>query len=139
VHRPAFKAWGQQETWHEGHHDAVVPAKEPFVGPLVVLTGPRTFSAAEDFLVVLKASRRATLVGERTGGSTGQPLSIPDLPAGGSARVCAKRDVAPDGTEFVGIGVIPDVEVAPTAADVAARRDVVFERGLDELRRLLAK
>ena len=87
---------------------------------------------------MLKAGKRARLVGTPTGGSTGQPLQIP-LPGGGRARVCAKRDTFPDGTEFVGIGVIPDVEVRPTVADFAAGRDVVFERGLAELRSMLGK
>jgi C-terminal processing protease CtpA/Prc len=139
LYRPAFRAWGQPEQWHEGRHDGVRPAANPFLGPVVVLTSARTFSAAEDFLVVLEAAGRATLVGERTGGSTGQPLAIGGLPAGGSARVCAKRDTFPDGTEFVGIGVIPDVEVRPTVRDVAAGRDVVFERGLAEVKRLAAR
>lgn len=130
---------GQSGGWHEGHHDDVAPARNPFLGPIVVLTSPRTFSAAEDFLVILKAFGRARLVGERTGGSTGQPLSIEGLPAGGTARVCTKRDMFPDGTEFVGVGVIPDVEVRLTVADIAAGRDVVFEQGLAELRRLIER
>ena len=40
---------------------------------------------------------------------------------------------------LVGIGVIPDIEVRPTARDVGAGRDVVFERGLVEVKRLLAR
>jgi C-terminal processing protease CtpA/Prc len=138
MHRPAFKAWGQPEEWHAGKHADVAPARDPFLGPVVVLIGPETFSAAEDFLVVLKASERATLVGSRTAGSTGQPLRI-ELPGGGGARVCSKRDTFPDGTEFVGIGVLPDVEVTVTRQDFVAGRDVVLERGLEELRRRIAR
>jgi len=41
--------------------------------------------------------------GEAPGGSTGQPLFI-KLPGGGSARVRSKRDLLPDGAEFVGKG-----------------------------------
>jgi C-terminal processing protease CtpA/Prc len=40
----------------------------------------------------------------------------------------------PDGREFVGVGIIPDVEVHPTAADIAAGHDVVLEKGLEVLR-----
>ena len=79
---PAFRGWGHQEQWHEEEGDPITPSrKDPFLGPVIVLTGPETFSAAEDFVVVLHASKRATLVGERTGGSTGHPLMI-DLPGG---------------------------------------------------------
>jgi carboxyl-terminal processing protease len=135
-YRPAFRAWGHSEEWHEGSHDPVRPAQGAFLGPVVVLTGPRTISAAEDFLVVLKASGRARLVGERTAGSTGQPLIV-HLPAGGIARICTKRDTYPDGSDFVGVGVIPDVEVAPTVADIVAGRDTILDRGLAELGELM--
>lgn len=139
MYRPAFRAWGQPEAWHEGDHTPAKPAKDPYLGPVVVLTGPQTFSAAEDFLVVLKAAGRAKLVGERSGGSTGQPLMIKNLPAGGGARICTKRDTFPDGTDFVGVGVIPDVEVHPTAADIAAGRDSVFEEGLATLKKMISR
>ena len=130
---PAFRAWGRKEQWHEAPGDVVRPIQgTPFLGPIVVLTGPATFSAAEDFVVVLHASKRATVVGERTGGSTGQPLQI-EMPFGGHARVCTKRDTYPDGREFVGVGVIPDVEVHPTPADVAAGRDVVLAKAVELL------
>lgn len=66
-------------------------------------------------------------VGQRTLGSTGQPLQI-ELPGGGGARICTKRGTYSDGHEFVGIGCIPDVEVVPTRADVAAGRDIIFEK-----------
>ncbi len=137
---PAFRAWGRKEKWYEGEHDPVQPikGKKPFLGPVVVLIGPRTFSAAEDFLIPLHTSGRATLVGTRTSGSTGQPLLV-RLPGGASVRICTKRDTYPDGREFVGIGVIPDVEVKPTQADVAVGRyandnDPVLDKGLEVLK-----
>ncbi len=130
---PSFRAWNQEEKWHEGAHDPVQPRGEnPFLGPLVVLIGPGTVSAAEDFLIPLHHSGRTTLVGERTAGTTGQPLLV-SLPAG-KARICTKRDTYPDGREFVGIGVIPDVEVHPTREDIASGRDAVLEKGLELLR-----
>ena len=76
-------------------------------GPVYVLTSPSTCSAAEDFLIPLKMAKRITIVGEPTCGSMGQPL--PFSIYGASARVCTKWDRFPDGTEFVGIGVLPDV------------------------------
>jgi C-terminal processing protease CtpA/Prc len=127
---PAFRALGKEQQWHEEEDDPVKPSrKDPFLGPVVVLTGPETFSAAEDFVVLLHASKRATVVGERTNGSTGQPLMI-DLPAAVKARICTIHNTYPDGREFVGVGVIPDVEVHPTAVDIATDRDVVLEKGI---------
>jgi C-terminal processing protease CtpA/Prc len=73
---------------------------------------------------------RGEIVGQSTGGSTGQPLVI-HLPGGGSARICSKRDRYPDGTEFVGVGVKPDIEIEPTIADFRSGRDAAVERALE--------
>jgi hypothetical protein len=61
---------------------------------VLVLTSARTYSAAEDFVVAFDAMQRGRIVGEATGGSTGQPLLF-DLPGGGKARICTKRDSYP--------------------------------------------
>ncbi len=128
-YRAAFRAWRRGQEPYQGESDTIAPAKERFGGSVVVLTGPRTFSAAEDFAVACKTSKRVTLLGEATGGSTGQPLSL-ELPGGGFARICAKRDRYPDGTEFVGRGVVPDVEVSSTLAAVRRGGDVQLEKAL---------
>ncbi len=127
---PAFRAWGRKEQWYEGDHDTIRPDEGPrYAGPVVVLTGPATASAAEDFVVAFQTSGRGKVVGRRTLGSTGQPITI-KLPGGGGARICTKWDTYPDGREFVGVGCIPDVEVVPTRADIAAGRDVVLEKAV---------
>ena len=105
-----------------------------FLGPVVVLIGPETNSAAEDFVVPLHAAGRATIVGQKSRGSTGQPLRFSFLDGKIRGRVCTRRDTYPDGREFVGVGIIPDVEVHPSPADIAAGRDVVLGRGLEVLR-----
>ena len=127
----AFRIWaGIEEQWQEVRDQPVTPSGEDsFLGPVMVLIGPETFSAAENFVVVLHASKRATVVGERTGGSTGDSVKI-DLPGGVKAQVCTVHDMYPDGREFVGVGVIPDVEIQPTAVDIATDRDVVLEKGI---------
>lgn len=133
-YRPAFRAWGRDQTWHEGSHGTIEPSDgERYRGPVVVLTGAATASAAEDFVVAFQTSARGKVVGERTMGSTGQPLQI-GLPGGGSVRICTKWDTYPDGREFMGIGCIPDVEIEPTRQDIAAGRDVVLEKAMDVLR-----
>jgi carboxyl-terminal processing protease len=130
---PTFRAWGEKETWLKHEGSVIRPATgERFLGPVVVLIGPGTVSAAEDFVVAIHAAGRATLVGEKTAGTTGQPLMV-KLPRGGSARICTKWDSYPDGREFVGVGVIPDVEVHPTRDSLAAGRDAVLEKGLEML------
>jgi len=135
---PSFRAWGEEEEWYEGTHDPVQPrGDDPFLGPVVVLSNVGTVSAAEDFLIPLHASGRATLVGGRTAGTTGQPLII-KFP-GGAAAICTKWDSYPDGREFVGVGVIPDVEIYPTPQDIADGRDLVLEKGIEVLKELIGK
>lgn len=131
---PAFRAWGNEEMWHEGENFPIMPSvPDPYIGPIVVLIGPHTVSAAEDFVVALHASERATLVGQKTAGTTGQPLVI-DLPFGGGARICTKRDTYPDGRDFVGVGVIPDVEVHPTIEALATDEDFILKKGIEVLK-----
>lgn len=126
-YRPTYRAWGRREGRFEGAPDSVAPnGKLLFTKPVVVLASARTYSAAEDFLVAFRGMKRGLIVGEPTGGSTGQPLMFP-LPGGGGARICTKADSGPDGTEFVGAGVVPDRVVRQTVEDVRAGRDAVLE------------
>jgi carboxyl-terminal processing protease len=99
--------------------------------PLMILMGNNTASAAEDFLIALDDLKgRATTIGERSYGSTGQPLSF-ELPGGGSARICTKRDTYPDGREFVGYGVKPDIEVKRTVEDYIKKRDAQMDKAIE--------
>jgi C-terminal processing protease CtpA/Prc len=134
LYNPTDRARGALIEWTELPPDELQPREGPrYAGPVVVLIGPATFSAAEDFLVAWKNSGRGKMIGEPSGGSTGQPLFF-QLPGGGSARVCTKRDTFPDGTEWVGKGIEPDVLVRPTVADVRAGRDTVLERAIEFLK-----
>lgn len=134
-YRPTYRAWGYPEgRYGEESGDQPPDGKRLYKKPVVVLTSPRTFSAAEDFMVAFDMMERGPIIGEPTGGSTGQPL-IFYLPGGGSARVCTKRDMYPDGREFVGVGIQPDRLVRPTLEDVRAGRDTVLEAALAELKK----
>jgi C-terminal processing protease CtpA/Prc len=138
-HIAAFQAWGRPEKWHIGEMDYVEPNEEMerFSGPIIALMGPESFSAAEDFLVLLHSSKRATLVGGKTGGSTGQPLRF-KFDYGVDGRICTKRNTYPDGREFVGIGVIPDVEVHATRQSITEGKDIVLQRGIEVLKDKMA-
>jgi carboxyl-terminal processing protease len=126
-YNPTDRARGFVMEFVDLEPDTVQPAKNTYTRPVVVLAGPATYSAAEDFLVAWKNSGRGKLIGEQSGGSTGQPLSF-TLPGGGSARVCTKKDSFPDGTEWVGYGIEPDIVAKPTVADVQAGRDAALAR-----------
>ncbi len=100
------------------------------VVPTAILIGHGTASAAEDFLIYADHQKHMVKIGENSFGSTGQPYLF-DLPGGGWARVCTKKDTYPDGREFVGVGVKPDIEVRQSVQDFIDQRDPVLERALD--------
>ena len=126
--------WSER-TWFQYADDAWQPSKQHFYSkPVALLIGPKTFSAAEDFTLAFDIMKRGPLVGEATGGSTGQPYLF-SLPGGGSARVCAKRDTYPDGKEFVGVGIQPTVKVTPTITDLLAGNDATLEQAIATLMR----
>jgi C-terminal processing protease CtpA/Prc len=155
IHDAVFRAWGkaseqydfleEYKDYYFGHVYRSVEATEhqPSDGiklkaPTLVLIGRKTASAAEDFLIMADEIDHLTTMGEPTHGSTGQPLSL-ELPGGGSARISAKRDFYPDGREFIGRGVQPDILVNATVEDIRAGRDVVLERALGYLTQSRAK
>jgi len=123
-------------TWVSGGPEEIQPVanKQIYKGAVVVLIGPRTFSAAEDFLVAFDNAQRGTKIGLPTAGSTGQQIYF-DLPGGGFARVCAKKDTYPDGKAFVGKGMIPDVKVNVNLDDIQEGRDVTLYKALNITRK----
>lgn len=79
----------------------------------------------------LKTSRRATLFCERTFGSSGQPYMV-NFENGMGFRVSTKRMYLPDGSEFEGVGIKPDVEVVPPPA---AAQDAILAAALEAFAR----
>ncbi len=155
-HIPTYKAWGQfvqpkdtiNDEWakksllysqdkyyytFDYSPDTFKTTNKKIVVPTVVLIGHNTASAAEDFLIYADNQKHIIKIGENTFGSTGQPLSF-DLPGGGSARVCTKKDTYPDNREFVGYGIKPDIEVKPTVVDYLKNKDTTLETALDYLK-----
>ncbi|MHC2990249.1 peptidase S41 [Pontibacter sp. HJ8] len=110
-----------------------IAQKDKVIVPTAILIGHRTASAAEDFLIYADNQKHMTKIGENSYGSTGQPFMF-DLPGGGKARICTKKDTYPDGREFVGYGVKPDMEVKMTLQDYIQKKDPVLDRALKYLK-----
>ena len=91
--------------------------------PLYYLTSARTASAGEHLALVLKRTRRATLIGEKTRGA-GHYVALTPVGARLTALVPVGRAFDPDtGWDWEGRGVSPDVAVpADKALDEALRR-----------------
>jgi C-terminal processing protease CtpA/Prc len=106
--------------------------------PLVVISGKHVASAAEDFLLVLKETKRATIVGGPSVGCIGEPMVIPLLNDFG-VMICAKKYVNPDGSQPNLTGILPDVPVAQSYSAYLKGRDNVLEQALIELNKNIAE
>ena len=103
-------------------------------GPVAVLMNQYTFSAAEDFVDVMKMYTKAVFVGNNTAGTSGQPL-CEALESGGFFRICTRRCVAQNGEDIYNKGFAPDIRIIPTAADIASGRDAVLEKGMEIIKK----
>jgi C-terminal processing protease CtpA/Prc len=105
-----------EDSTHQRWTLPLVPGRRYEGKSVYVLTSKRTFSAAEEFAYNLKCLKRATIVGETTGGGAhpGGMRRISDhfglfVPSGRAINPITK-------TNWEGTGVTPDVPVAAERA-----------------------
>jgi hypothetical protein len=90
--------------------------------PVYVLTSKATFSAAEEFAYNLQSRKRATIVGETSGGGA-HPGGTQQVGEGFWVFVPAGRAINPiTRTNWEGVGVIPEVPVPADSALTTALR-----------------
>ena len=97
-----------------------VPGKRYLNKPLYILTSRETFSGAEEFTYNLKNLKRATVIGEVTGGGA-HPGDFYKVHAHFGVFIPTGRAISPiTGTNWEGTGVIPDSEMPQEQALQAA-------------------
>lgn len=108
--------WRRDNAVTEAWTLPYVPGKK-FIGkPVFVLTSKHTFSAAEDFCYALKNLKRATLIGETTGGGA-HPIAVHRIDDRFSIVVPVGRSISPiTHTDWEGTGVEPDIKVPAAEA-----------------------
>ncbi len=96
--------------------------------PVVVLTNRLSYSATNAFVSRMSYAPNATIVGDRTGGGGGLPLSN-ELPNGWLVRfsACPMYDASMNHTEW---GLDPDIRVDMRSADASAGIDSIIERAI---------
>ena len=154
IHNATYKAWGKfagdypwakkyenyflGQAWTEMPPDTLysdeVEVSEKNVVPTAILISRNTSSSAENFLIYASGAEHFTTIGEPTFGSTGQPLIL-DLPGGGTAKICTKRETYADGRDFVGYGIIPDIHVARDISYYLSNDDLVLNTAIDYLKK----
>jgi C-terminal processing protease CtpA/Prc len=93
--------------------------------PVIVLTNRGVFSAANHFVMMMRELPHVAIVGDKTGGGSGMPLTG-TLPNGWRVRLsaCPTLDVNYRHTEF---GIEPDIKVDITSEDWQKGRDTIIE------------
>lgn len=129
----AYASWGKKWQRESVVSDSIVPfcISHPndmpkYDKPIILLVNGGTFSAAEDFTVLFKNAKRGKVVGTPTGGSTGNPIVI-DLGYGYYGRICTRHEKLADGTEFIGVGIQPDVFIEETESVIFGKDNVIEE------------
>jgi carboxyl-terminal processing protease len=118
-----------QMVWYSDYYPVI---KDCFQGKIFILIDGLTISAGEDFVMPFKDNNRATIIGETTRGSTGQPYMY-QFDERRMVIIGAKRTYFPDGSPFEGVGIKPDIEIKPTIEDIKKGKDPVMEYVLKNL------
>ncbi|HEY6989648.1 MAG TPA: S41 family peptidase, partial [Bryobacteraceae bacterium] len=122
----------KEDSTHQFWTLSYVPGERLAKQAVFVLTSKRTFSGAEEFAYDLKNQKRATLIGETTGGGAhpvgGHPVAdyfVVGVPFAKAINPISK-------TDWEGTGVEPDVKVsaadALTTAEKLANEKIQAER-----------
>ncbi len=101
--------------------------------PVVVLTNRSTFSAANNFVSIMKGLPNVTIVGATTGGGSGMPFNS-ELPNGWSIRfsACSILDADKKSTEF-GVEPTAGCAVDMNQQDAASGHDTILDFAIEYL------
>ena len=121
------------------HDDFTSPDKkyiEPADGerwqkPIILLTNRRCYSATNTFVLAMKQLDHVTVLGDKTGGGGGIPISS-ELPNGWTYRFSASKKLSPDGFNIEN-GIAPNENVSMNENDMDNGKDTLIERAMDLL------
>lgn len=105
--------------------------------PTVMLIDDRAISQSEHSGLFFEVANGTRFIGTASAGANGDVTSF-TLPGGISVYFTGHDVRHADGRQLQRIGLIPDVEVAPTRAGLKAGKDEVLERALQEIETTLA-
>lgn len=101
-----------------------------FAGPVIVLTNSRSISAAENFVLAMRARPGAIIVGETTAGAMADTVRV-SVPGGWAFTVPVNLVRDPLGVSWEGVGLAPDLWVRNAPTDIAAGRDRVLDLAIE--------
>jgi carboxyl-terminal processing protease len=111
----------------------VFPRPQVYAGPVAVLVDGLSGSCSEILSAGLQDLGRARIFGTRTAGAV-LPSAIERLPNGDGFQYAFANYVSADDQVLEGVGVIPDVVVAPDRPTLLEGRDPVLEAAVSWIR-----
>lgn len=124
------KGRNQFTSWQDYNNYQLV--KKPYLNKVVVLTNRGCFSAAEDFLMLMRSSANCSFVGDTTGGGSGNP-TFRELPNGWYFRLSTWQCIDRDGNFCESRGIYPDIAVNIKAKELKLGIDAIIERAISIL------
>ncbi|MEM8933795.1 MAG: S41 family peptidase, partial [Acidobacteriota bacterium] len=118
------------DGWNTDGRWTMEPAEPRFRGAIAFLTDGSAISYAESVMGIVEHYDLGIIVGTPTAGANGNVNRIP-LPGGYRAIFTGMKVLKHDDSQHHRIGILPDVEIEPTRAGLAAGRDEVLERAIE--------
>ena len=143
IHIATYKNWGEYEPQLKGHYDGTsmmqikhgakinkVNDSMKLKQPIIIISGKEVGSAAEDFLMLMKEYERATIIGEPTVGSMGEP-SFFSINKDFDVMLCSKRYIDAQNNQPNDKGILPDIYVESSYELYLKGRDNILEKAID--------
>ena len=129
--------FGKNKEAHEyrsrGYYSLIKDALTPSF-KMVILVNSGSASASEILAGALREYNVAALVGEKTFGK-GSVQELVPITGSTSFKVTIARWFTPKGLSISQSGLVPDVVVTPTEADVKNKKDVQLEKAVELLKK----
>ena len=110
--------------------ESLVPiAPIVFSHPIVLLTNRGCYSATESFILMMKTLPQVTVIGDTTGGATGNPIAA-HLPNGWRYTLPTWQAADLNLSLIEDIGIAPDILVHMTESSILIGKDLMMEKAL---------
>jgi Peptidase family S41/Tricorn protease C1 domain len=132
----AFSKWRvdrQKNNLSDFYSAEISPAgSNQFKNKVAILSNRYSFSATEDFLLMMKSQSQVMVLGDNTGGGSESRPIMKELPNGWTYRVSSKL-IYDANKELISKGIEPHLKVQTTKADSLNGKDSIIERAIVEL------
>jgi carboxyl-terminal processing protease len=120
----------------DGQRYKAKPLKKPYLGPVVILLDEESASESEELTAGLQASGRVVVIGRRSRGED-MDATFQELPMDSIALLYpVGLPRTPNGITIEGRGVIPDIDVRLTRAELLEGKDSQLQAAVRHIRGL---